>query len=77
MFSLLLYYLTQFFTLDLNIKPKMCTFKNLEEIFQKPVVTLYIVEKIMDRIKHKNFFFNNNNSQDVLYTNYFNLKKYL
>ena len=36
MFSMLLYNLTQFLTLKLNFKlkidPKMCTFKNIEEI---------------------------------------------
>ena len=37
-FSMFLYYLTQFLTLKLNFKlkidPKMCTFKNLEEIWK-------------------------------------------
>ena len=41
----MLYYLIQFFTLnlslDLKIDPKTCIFENLEEISQKPVATMY------------------------------------
>ena len=45
-----LYYLTQFFYLKLNFKlkldPKMCTFKNLEEILKTLSKTLKNLEKI-------------------------------
>ena len=41
----MLYYLIQFFTLnlslDLKIDPKTYIFENLEEISQKPVATMY------------------------------------
>ena len=47
------YYLTQFFSLNLTRnRPKMCTFKNLEEIWKKRVATLSLrnISKFLDKL---------------------------